>query len=182
MQPIFFKIINDDLISIREINDYDINDLYELFSKESVCQFLGLNPIQDINLVKEKINRIREEYKQGSIYYLGIILKENDKLIGYIGLSRYDLSEKTCQVVYALNDNYWYKGIMVRALKLFVNYLLEVQQKELIIGTHIVENERSGKVMEKAGFKRDKNYDRIMNIKGIDQNLIGYTIKKEETL
>lgn len=66
---------------------------------------------------------------------------------------------------------------MVEALQLFVDYLTKELHKEIIIGTHIDENQASGKVLLKAGFKRDVDYDQMMLIKGVNQHLTGYSLK-----
>lgn len=178
MNEIYFKKIIENELAIEEINENDIEDLFELFSNFNVCKYMGFFPVKDKQTIIDMIKRTKEQYLNKETFMLGI--KIESKLIGYIGLSKYDLSRTTCQVVYALNEMYWHKGIMVRALKLFVKYLIEVEKKELIIATHIDENISSGKVMEKAGFKRDPKHDTTMLIKGTNRQLIGYTIKVKE--
>jgi ribosomal-protein-alanine N-acetyltransferase len=180
MNEIYFKTIIDDTIIIREINETDFDDLYELLSNSNVCKYLGITEFNEIKQAKDFIDRVRKDYYNKLISYLGIELVNNHKLIGYIGLSKYDLTFDTCQVIYALNENYWHQGIMVKALKLFNKYLIEIENKKLIIATHIDENINSGKVMLKAGFLRDNQFDRTMIIKGLNRNLIGYTIRIKE--
>jgi len=177
MNEIYFSKITDDSLIIREFKNEDKNDLFELFSNPNVCKYLGINVIDEESNILEFIEKRKKEYIDKQIFYLGIEFKKYHKIIGYIGLSRYDLSAKTCQIVYALNENFWHKGLMSKALVLFVKYLLDVAKKDIIIATHIDENINSGRVMEKAGFRRDINYDTVMKIKGINRNLIGYSIK-----
>lgn len=175
----YFKEISCDNVSIRELKDGDESDLFELFGNENVIKYLGFEQYKDISDAKNLIDRAKIQYENKQIFYLGIISNKNNKLIGYIGLSRYDLTEFTCQVVYGLNQTYWAKGLMVEALKLFIQYLFNMQNKKLIIATHIDVNENSGKVMIKAGMLRDHTYDQLMVIKGKTEKLIGYSIKKE---
>lgn len=176
---IYFDTIANEKITIRELENSDYLDIFLLFSNENVTKYLAIDTFKTIDEAKSLIDRAKYHYENKQIFYLGIINNENDKLIGYIGLSRFDLTETTCQVVYALNENYWYRGIMVDALKLFISYLFNIENKQKIIATHIDLNNNSGKVMLKANMKRDSNYDQIMIIKGKPQKLIGYSIEKE---
>lgn len=180
MEDIYFSKISDDCLTIRELNPQDSDDVFELLGNENVCLYLGIYPLKNHEESLAFINKAISNYYNNDIFYLGIELKNKKKIIGYIGLSKYDLSENTCQVVYALNEKYWHQGIMPKALRLFVDYLIEIQKKELIIATHIDVNYNSGQVMKKAGFTRDYNYDQVMVIKGKNRKLIGYSIKKNK--
>jgi ribosomal-protein-alanine N-acetyltransferase len=180
MNTIYFKPITNEVVTIREINENDTIDLFELFSNPEVVKYLGITQMKNQDVVLEFIHKIIKDYQNKLLYYLAIELNSNHKLVGYIGLSRFDLTDKTCQVVYALNEDFWHQGITVQALKLFVQYLKNEENKELIICTHIDENINSGKIMVKAGFIRNQDYDQMMMIKGINRRLIGYSIKKRK--
>lgn len=177
MSYIYFEKIANENIIIREIDSRDKDDLFELFSDELVCEYLSFYPYKSVDEINELIEKIKINYKNKQIYYLGIEFE--CKLVGHIGLSRFDLTAETCQIVYSLNSKYWRKGIMTKAVKLFVDYLINKENKKIIIGTHIDKNPNSGMVMLKAGFSRDPNYDQKMVIKNIEESLIGYSIKKE---
>jgi RimJ/RimL family protein N-acetyltransferase len=170
-----WKITNNHL-TIRPFNRNDKLEILTLLGNENVVRYLGINRLVDITATERYLNECELEYSQNEIYRLGIVLESTDKVIGFIGVSRYDLTKTTAQVVYGLGEQYWHQGLMVEALKLFVDYLISHHHKEIIIGTHIDENTSSGKVMIKAGFKRDPHYDQMMVIKGINQHLTGYSI------
>jgi RimJ/RimL family protein N-acetyltransferase len=175
---IYFRPISNDSVIIREFSPTDEEDLYILLSNINVVRYLGLEAMKNRESSLPFIRKIIDDYRKGMIYYLAIENKSDHRMIGYIGLSRYDLTLSTCQVVYALNETYWHRGLMVQALRLFVKYLIETENKEIIIATHIDENINSGRVMLKAGFQKDPDYDRTMVIKGVNRKLVGYSIKK----
>lgn len=176
---IFFKPIITNRLIIRELTYHDINDYYEFSSNPMVAKYMIWPPNNNIDEVKSLIDRTIDQYKNKLMYRLGIELKKENKVIGYIGLSRFDLSPTTCQVVYGINQPYWGQGIMSEALVAFVEYLQKDENKLLIIATHVKNNINSGKVMRKCGFKRAPQRDTIMNIKGKDEILIAYSIEKE---
>ncbi|MGD9605147.1 MAG: GNAT family N-acetyltransferase [Bacilli bacterium] len=172
------KITNNHLL-IRPFVRSDQDDLFCLLGNEQVVRFLGINQLNDMVAVNRYLNECELEYERQEIFRLGIELCEKHKIIGFIGVSRYDLTQTTAQVVYGLSEEYWHQGLMPEALKLFVHYLINDLHKEIIIGTHIDENSASGKVLLKAGFKRDPNYDQMMVIKGVNQHLTGYSYKAQ---
>ena len=176
---LFFEKIMSARVAIRELKFGDEEDIFELISNSNVTKYLGIETFIDIVQAHSFVEKARYQYLNKEIFYLGIENNSNSKIIGYIGLSRYDLSYTTCQVVYALNEDYWGRGLMVDALKLFIDYLINVQKKKKIIATHIDVNVNSGKVMQKAGMLRDKDHDQNMVIKGKTEKLIGYSIIKE---
>lgn len=178
---IYFKPIITDRLIIRELTEQDTNDYFEFLANPLVAKYMLWSPYEKIEEVQSLIDRTIEQYKNKLMYRLGIELKTENKVIGFIGLSRYDYSPTTCQVVYGINQDYWGQKIMVEALEAFVEYLQEKENKSLIIATHVKENINSGKVLKKCGFKRDSKHDTIMNIKGTDELLIAYSIEKEVT-
>lgn len=90
--------------------------------------------------------------------HLVIELKEENKVIGNIGLSPLDVEKKhSFEVGYALNKNYWQKGYMTEALSALCEAAKEKRIKviEARVADH---NLASIKVLERCGFKFVKKY------------------------
>lgn len=181
-KEIYFKSIESDRLIIREFKYSDYNDVYEYASSLEVNQYMSTDVMKDINQSHEYIQNCLINYEDKLIYRLAIHEKSLNKVIGYIGLSKKDLSLKTCQVVYAINKEYWHKGYTSEALNLFISYL-EGIGKEYIIGGHVQENIYSGKVLEKCGFKREssKDYDLIIKDKLCHIYTYILDLRKEES-
>lgn len=171
---IYFKPLEVKEYQIREFIEHDAFDIYDLLKEKEVCQYLGRKPMKHIYEAVNLIHRSKEEYQQRKIHRLAIIDKKEHKAIGYIGLSKVGLDQENCEVVYALNKAYWGKGIMVIVLKEFVEYLIQVEHKSNIIGTHMKKNIKSGKVLLKAGFDRCETLDRTMKVGTKEEPLTGY--------
>ena len=60
---------------------------------------------------------------------------------------------------YCLSQDYWDMGIMTEALRAVVRYILDNIGYDWIQARHEVENEASGRVMEKSGFRYAGTYD-----------------------
>lgn len=180
MKEIMFKKLDGQNIVIREFLGKDYRDLYEVLSNYNVCKYLIHNPAETKNEMRIYIRNIIEEYKQKGAYKVAIVLKETNKVIGYIGLSKQELSINKCQVIYAINESYWHHGYTSEALKMFVEYLINVEKRKIVIARHVSKNIYSGKVMEKAGFSRDESLDMEMMVHGIKEKLIGYSYRSNK--
>lgn len=180
-QYIYFKPLITKRLMIREFTSDDCFDYFAFASSEKVCKYLNVDIITSIDNAQNSLNRIINEYENKQIFKLAIMLKETHKVIGYIGLSRFDLSKDTCQVVYAIHEDYWHQGYVSEALGAFVTYLKDIGKK-LIIAGHVKENEASGKVLLKNGFVRDSSRDYQMMIHGELKDIISYSIDERKNV
>src|SRR5690554_1556869 len=177
----YFKPLESERLIIRELKAFDEDDLFTLLSSDEVNRYLSTEPIKKKTKIRKLIKTSQDDYKKENIFRLGIELKAEAKVIGYIGLSRHDLTVDTCQIVYALNNNYWSKGYATEAVKTFIPYLQTVGKK-LIIAGHVKENSGSGNVLIKAGFKRKAAMDHKMNIHGEEKYIKIYVIEERNNV
>lgn len=178
---LYFQPLITDRLIIREFDEDDESDYFHFVSSEKVCRYLNCEVIKNKELVKDIIKTLRGEYKEEQIFKLALEINSTHKVIGYIGLSRFDLSEESCQIVYAIHEDYWQKGYVSEAVKAFVNYL-KIRGKKLIIAGHVEENTASGKVLLKSGFNRDQSRDTQMLIHGELKNIISYSIDERKNV
>jgi ribosomal-protein-alanine N-acetyltransferase len=172
---IYFKPIISERLIIRELTNDDIVDYLYFASSVGVHKYLSSEPITEIEDIKHVITKAQNQYVRGLIHKLGIIERSTNKLIGFIGLSTFDLTMTTCQIIYGIHEDYWGNGYVSEAVKEFVIYLQE-QGKTLIIAGHVEENINSGKVLIKCGFIRDPDRDHEMIIHDVPKKIISYAI------
>ncbi|EJQ97651.1 hypothetical protein II1_00986 [Bacillus cereus MC118] len=55
---------------------------------------------------------------------LGILLKEEQKLIGTCGFIKYDVTEHKTEIAYALSRKYWGRGLATEAALAFLTMVL----------------------------------------------------------
>ena len=150
-------------------NDYnkmleeDLIDYYTFGKNPNVTRYLMWENFKNIDEAKIKLHNILHGYKMEQYFTLAIEEKETKTVIGYIGLSQYDYSLYTCQIVYAIGEAYWHKGYMQEALKSYVSYLFSIGKKVIYAG-HVDENKASGHVLIKCGFvRKEENHSLFIN-------------------
>lgn len=156
MTPPFFveqpDIVTERLL-LRKLSPDDAPAIFEYGSREAVTRnvlFPQHESLADSEAFLAKI------FDQKGIEFgvvWGIVLKENGKLIGTIGLHHINLENKRLEVGYALHDDYWNKGIVTEATKALINSVYCNTNINRIEALCVSDHVRSYRVMEKAGMQ-----------------------------
>ncbi len=106
-----------------------------------------------------------------------IVLKETGEAIGCIGYYTHETSnipigENDCEVGYWVGKPYWNRGICTEALKMMLNYCIQVKHLENIWADHFTGNPASGRVMEKCGFSDTGMLNRCSQLVGGDKDMV----------
>jgi len=96
-----------------------------------------------------------DSYDRPEIYNWAIVDKESGQPIGSIAVvAIYEEADK-CEIGYCLGRKYWGKGIMTEAFKAVMDFLFNQVGFNRIQAYHHVDNPASGRVMMKAGMKKE---------------------------
>ena len=106
-----------------------------------------------------------------------IVLKETGEAIGCIGYYTHETSnipigENDCEVGYWVGKPYWNKGICTEALKLMLDYCIQVKHFENLWADHFTGNPASGRVMEKCGFVDTGMLNKCSQLVGGDKDMV----------
>ncbi|CAH8210523.1 (Ribosomal protein S5)-alanine N-acetyltransferase [Vibrio aestuarianus] len=128
----------------------------------------------DVNGWSQKLIKLHELHKMQLGYYLLIIDKVNNEMIGTISFSNMSrFPFHACNLGYSLAEHAQGKGIMGRSLRMACNYMFNVQNMHRIMAGYMPSNKRSEAVLMKMGFQKEgyaKNY-LLINGKWEDHNL-----------
>lgn len=170
----FFKInktiIETNRLILRPFKHSDLDDFYEYASVDGVGERAGWKHHES----KEETQKILDNFINNDKTF-AIILKENNKLIGSLGVEEYSMEDRLTEfsnyngreIGYVLSKKYWGNGIMPEALNAVIDYLFKEINLDFIICGYYAFNEQSKRVQEKCGFKpyRKLLLDTRMNTK-----------------
>ena len=170
---------------LRDLNEEDINVIPSLIDDLEVSKYLAVVPYPyKKKEAKWFVNHCKAEAKKKprENYELGIVLKENNELIGCIGLTKVNRWDGKATLGYWLGKKYWRLGIMYEACKKILRFAFETLKLQRIDITAAVENEASNSLIKKLGASFEgtaKRYHRSKSTgKYHDANLYG--LLKEE--
>ena len=146
-------MIETERLILREILPSDADAMFELDSDPEVHRYLGNAPVKNKKRILEIIDFIRGQYNAFGIGRWAVVLKENNKFIGWAGLKYVNEPMNALPCYYDLGyrfaRKYWGKG-----------YATEAPCVYALIET---DNLKSRRVLEKVGFHEDKS----MTIDGV---------------
>jgi len=154
MQELFFRgtpQLETERLVLRKITPDDADDIFEYASDDEVAKYVTWDTHKSVDDTRNFINFILGRYERDEAGEWGIALKENGKLIGTIGFTAYSVKSRRAEIGYVLSRKYWGQGIMTEAVNLVLKFAFEDMGLNRIESLHVLDNEKSGKVMQKAG-------------------------------
>ena len=94
-------------------------------------------------------------YADGGYFNWAIEWKETGKVIGNIAVVKLTEELEAAEIGYCLGRQYWGRGIMPEALRAVMEELFDTVVVRRIAATHDARNRKSGRVMEKAGMRKE---------------------------
>lgn len=150
-----FPILTTERLSLRQLADSDVQELFLLRSDPLINKYLDRQPCETLEDALEFIERIKNDNQS----YWAISQKGSEKLLGTICL--YDISEelRKCEIGYELLAEHQGKGIMIEA----ANKVIE--HSHLTLGLNTIDaythkdNQSSTNLLQKLKFKRTDRVD-----------------------
>lgn len=141
-------------LQLRDINETDIQGIFELDSDPGVHKYLGNKPIQSLDEAKSIVQYIRKQYEDNGIGRWAIIEKSTHEFIGWSGL-KYETEVRKdmpyFDLGYRLKKKYWGRGIATETSIESLKYGFQTMNlNEIYAGAHI-DNIASNKVLQKVG-------------------------------
>ena len=137
----------------------DLDDFFEYASVDGVGEKAGWEHHKNKDESLEILKMFIDEKK-----VFAIILKENQKAIGSIGVEecRQDLDKNLENLLgrelgYVLSKDYWNNGIMTEAVSKVIEYCFKILKLNYLIATCFNYNIASKRVLEKLNFKYYKD-------------------------
>ncbi len=148
-------------ILLRKIQVKDYLDMFEYGSDLEVVKYLSWGPYKTKQQAKETVkNHFLKNPERGVPYAYAIIDKEKNKMIGTCDFHTLNKEEYRGEIGYALNRDYWGKGIMTKVCGAVIDFGFNYLELKTIDIAHHVDNIGSQRVIEKCGFRYIMDYER----------------------
>ena len=150
-----FPEFDSDRLHFRKINFVDANDIFFIRSNDDVMRFMDVPRHYSITDSEKLIQSIIESYKNETGITWGIIEKQSNEFIGYIGFIRMTSEHCRAEIGYVLKPAYWGKGFMYESINKIVRFGLGEMNLHSIEANVNPLNDKSLKVLEKIGFIKE---------------------------
>jgi len=150
-------ILKTDRLILRPFKEDDTKNVFECWeSDHEVAKYMFWTSHDDIEKTKEWILFELGQIEKQDWYRFAIVLKDTDELIG-TALIYYEEEVESWEIGYNLGKKYWNKGYTTEAMNKVIDFAKNQLKLSQIVGRYAKENPASGNVMNKLGFKYEKD-------------------------
>ena len=141
---------------LRPFRAEDAEDMYRNWASDpEVTRFLTWPAHSSVEVTRAVLAGWIPRYGQGDFFSWGITRKEDGRVIGSIAVVRLVPETEAAEIGYCLGRAFWGRGIMPEALRAVTDYLFDTAEVNRVTARHDVRNPKSGRVMAKAGLRRE---------------------------
>jgi ribosomal-protein-alanine N-acetyltransferase len=142
-------------LKLRQITDKDVAEILFQRSDPTIMQYLDRKKAENEADAQEFIAKVQKGFEENEGITWGICLHNSEKLIGNIGLWRFDIPNHRAELGYALHPQYWGQGIMSEAMQAVLNYGFNTLKFHSLEANINPANVASRKLLEKHGFVQE---------------------------
>jgi len=176
-------LIQSNRLILRPITAEDAEAVFGYRSNAVVNQFQGWIPetIADVHdFIRNKVSLVIDQ--PDTWFQLAIIKKDNGELIGDIGIHFLESDSLQVEIGFTLDCNQHGKGFATEALTEILKFLFLKLNKHRIITSIDPRNEKSIKVVERLGMRKEAHFRKSLLINNEWVDDLVYAILKEEWL
>ena len=154
--------LETDRLILRNFVKEDRNDFFTITRDPNIYETLPEDHMYSIDEISEIIDWFIYQYDNNTIknipkFPLAILLKNEQKLIGDIGIGHYASNKSKMEIFYFINSNYWNNGYVSEATEVFLKFVKENKLVTSLIGTVVPKNIGSKRILLKNGFQKMGN-------------------------
>ena len=183
MKDLGTKTLITDRLILRKFTSYDVDGMYNNWGADyNTSGMLSWDVHESKDYTLGIIANWIKEYSEPYNFNWIVELKETKEVIGNISCIKCRVSDEICEIGYSYGSKFWGNGYASEALKAVIHFLINEVGMRLVEAAHISENMASGRVMEKAGMKKDTvlRSRRINKLTKNVNDLFVYSITKNE--
>lgn len=175
-----FEVLSTDRLILRKLTPEVYDYIYKDLSEFDQIEFLGLNSVKELETERAKYDDGLWTYSKKFVNFQ-VILKENNKIIGWCGYHTWYTDHERAEIGYGLfEDDQKGKGFMSEALLNIIDFgfkHMKLHRIEAFVGP---KNEASLKLMHKFNFVKEGHLrEHYRNNNGIEDSIAFSLLKTE---
>ena len=173
-----FPNLTTDRLNLRQITVKDSNEFFILKSDERLLKGYDAKA-KTFEEARQFLQKLSNGIIQNEWIIWGIVLKDENKLIGSICFWNISEDKSKAEIGYELMVPWQGKGIMQEAIKVVIDYGFNNMKLDLIEAVPNPNNLKSIKLLEKNNFIRGANFTEIDPSDGKILQRVTYSLKNK---
>jgi RimJ/RimL family protein N-acetyltransferase len=142
-------------IELRSLVDGDAPALMAIFGDSEVTKYWASPPIPDLDAAKKIIPDAYDKFARRQLFKWGVASLETGTVLGTCSLGKLELAHRHAEIGFVLRRDLWGQGLATEALGVLFAFCFEKFDLHRIEADVDPENERSLRVLERQGFRRE---------------------------
>jgi len=174
--------IEAERISLRSIEESDLDQLYAIFADPKVMRYWSTLPLESIEEARTLLKEIQTGNQQRTMLKWGVALKPTDIMIGTVTLFHLEQLQGRAEIGYAQARTYWGQGYIHEALQSLLTYAFQEMKLRRVEADVDPRNGASIKTLERLGFQKEGFLRERWHVGGEIQDALFYGLLEREWL
>lgn len=176
-----FPSLSTNRLQLREITESDAPRLFEIFSKDEVVSFYGMEKMTEYAEAEKLAGKFIEAFQSGTSIRWGITIKDTDELIGTAGFHNWNKTHFRAEAGYEIHPDFWRRGYASESLKCMIQYGYQSLNLHRIGATVRPENIPSLMLLKNMGFEEEGILKGYQYSQGSFHDLMLLSIRNERS-
>jgi RimJ/RimL family protein N-acetyltransferase len=169
-------------LTLRPFSPADFDDLYAYQSRPEVARYLhwhARDRAQVRTALEEQCRETRLE-DEGDWLTFAVVWRETGRVVGETGLKLVSREHRQGETGFVFNPDYQGKGIAAEAAAAMLTLAFDRLGWHRVTGSCDARNQRSARLMERLGMRREAHFIQSMMVKGEWTDELVYAILDHE--
>ena len=175
-------VITTERVVLRWISEDDIDGLYEVFSDPLVLRYWDGPLITTQQDAMQYIERIHYGFRRRELMQWGIADAATDAVIGTCTLTHLSVTHERAEIGFALRQSRWGQGLGSEAVSAAIAFGFQVMGLHRIEADVDPRNERSLRLLDRLGFRREGHLRERYYMNGERQDAVMMAVLQAEWL
>ncbi|MCW1967367.1 MAG: GNAT family N-acetyltransferase [Anaerolineae bacterium] len=141
-------------LTLRKLAMSDLNDFFEHGADPEVARFTLWEPPQNLAQARKHLTNYMRDSGDRHAPTWGIVLNEENKLIGTCGFHHISPYAQNAEIGYTLTKAYWGRGLATEAVRAALDFGFKQAKLQQVTARTTPENTASARVLKKLGFRQ----------------------------
>jgi ribosomal-protein-alanine N-acetyltransferase len=170
-------IVETERLILRPLREGDLDDLFE-YAQDPVVADLGMwQPYESYEACRAHLEQLIGLYAR-FLKWWALEDKATGKMIGRCELSHYDDEDRKAEISYALNRNFWRRGLMREAMKAVLIHGYTELNLDRVSAVVLIDNVASIALLEGHGFQHEGIMRHYTYVRGKPDDVYLYSLLK----
>jgi ribosomal-protein-alanine N-acetyltransferase len=166
---------------LRPLRVADAAALFAYLRNPAVTELTGY-PVVSVPMVEAMIERYRSRWAAGELSKWGVVLQDDDQLVGTCGFNEFSPVHRWAELAYELAQPHWGKGLMRQVVAAVLQWTYRQDQVDRVHAFVRTDNRRSERLLEHSGFLREGCLRRYRVCRGQPHDFYIYGLLRSDWL